>query len=178
LERGALVWISRPAITLHELSLIERKCSPTRGKGILLIPAAECVAWRRRDCADVTAEEIAHVEKISMICGDSGTPREFIFNCRAHPFYVSAAHRIAAVRRDHCFDAIESAIFTWPIQSNRRATSRNPVGKPLIALPMRIGCTPWRHYTSMLMPSALTIEKRFLPDCATARAPNKFLLRA
>jgi len=30
-----------------------------------------------------------------------------------------------------------------------------------------------RHYTSMPMPSALTIEKTFLADCAAARCANK-----
>ena len=98
-----------------------------------------------------------------MICGGSGRAGGILFSLIApHPFYVvggSIGSRLFA--EIDCFDAIEFCHFHFgPFNPNRRAQRvATRFGKPMIATSDAHRLHAFgRHYTSMPMPPALTVE--------------------
>ena len=134
--------------------------------GILLIPAAE-VRLLGADVIvlNVTEEEIAQVKNF----GDLRRLRErrgnSIFTIAPHPFYVVGGSIGSRLFTEiDCFDAIECCHFHFgPFNPNRRAKRvASRFGKPMIATSDAHRLHAFgRHYTSMPVPSALTVEKVF-----------------
>ena len=131
--------------------------------GILLIPAAE-VRLLGADVIvlNVTAEEIAELKNFDDLRRLRARRGNSIFTIAPHPFYVvggSIGSRLLA--EIDCFDAIEVCHFHMgPFNPNRRAKRvATRFGKPMIATSDAHRLHAFgRHYTSMPMPSALTIE--------------------
>jgi predicted metal-dependent phosphoesterase TrpH len=155
------------AITLHD-AVFDRKevFADAAAMGILLIPAAEV-----RLCGadvivlNVTAEEIADLKDFDDLRLLRARRGNSIFIIAAHPFYVfggSIGSRLVA--EIDCFDAIEFCHFHVglfnPNRRARRVASR--FGKPLIATSDAHRLHAFgRHYTSIPMPPALTVENVF-----------------
>jgi hypothetical protein len=164
LERARSLGFRVLAITLHD-AVFDRKevFADAAAMGILLIPAAE-VRLLGADVIvlNVTAEEIAQVKNFDDLRRLRARRGNSIFTIAPHPFYVvggSIGSRLFAEM--DCFDAIEFCHFHFgPFNPNRgakRVASR--FGKPLIATSDAHRLHAFgRHYTSMPMPSALTVE--------------------
>ena len=164
LERARLLGFRVLAITLHD-TVFDRSevYADAEAMGILLIPAAEV-----RLCGadvivlNITAEEVAQLKDFDDLRLLRARRRNSIFTIAAHPFYVfggSIGSRLFA--EIDCFDAIEFCHFHIglfnPNRRARRAATR--FGKPLIATSDAHRLHAFgRHYTSMPMPSALTVE--------------------
>jgi predicted metal-dependent phosphoesterase TrpH len=164
LERARLLGFRVLAITLHD-TVFDRSevYADAEAMGILLIPAAEV-----RLCGadvivlNITAEEVAQLKDFDDLRLLRARRRNSIFTIAAHPFYVfggSIGSRLFA--EIDCFDAIEFCHFHIglfnPNRRARRAATR--FGKPLIATSDAHRLHAFgRHYTSMQMPSALTVE--------------------
>ena len=131
--------------------------------GILLIPAAE-VRLLGADVIvlNVTAEEVAQLKNFDDLRRLRAHRGNSIFTIAPHPFYVvggSIGSRLFA--EIDCFDAIEYCHFHFgPVNPNRwarRVATR--FGKPMIATSDAHRLHAFgRHYTSMPMPPALTVE--------------------
>jgi predicted metal-dependent phosphoesterase TrpH len=164
LERARSLGFRVLAITLHD-AVFDRKevFADAEAMGILLIPAAE-VRLLGADVIvlNVTAEEIAQLKNFDDLRRLRARRGNSIFTIAPHPFYVvggSIGSRLFA--EIDCFDAIEVCHFHMgPFNPNRRARRvATRFGKPLIATSDAHRLHAFgRHYTSMLMPSALTIE--------------------
>jgi predicted metal-dependent phosphoesterase TrpH len=164
LERARSFGFRVLAITLHD-AVFDRKevFADAAAMGILLIPAAE-VRLLGADVIvlNVTAEEIAQVKNFDDLRRLRARRGNSIFTIAPHPFYVvggSIGSRLFAEM--DCFDAIEFCHFHFgPFNPNRRARRvATRFGKPLIATSDAHRLHAFgRHYTSMPMPSALTIE--------------------
>ena len=164
LERARSFGFRVLAITLHD-AVFNRKevFADAAAMGILLIPAAE-VRLLGADVIvlNVTEEEIAQVKNF----GDLRRLRErrgnSIFTIAPHPFYVVGGSIGSRLFTEiDCFDAIECCHFHFgPFNPNRRAKRvATRFGKPMIATSDAHRLHAFgRHYTSMPMPPALTVE--------------------
>ena len=164
LERARSLGFRVLAITLHD-AVFDRKevFADAAAMGILLMPAAEMrLLGADVIVLNVTAEEIARVKNFDDLRRLRARRGHSIFTIAPHPFYVvggSIGSRLFAEM--DCFDAIEFCHFHFgPFNPNRRARRvATRFGKPLIATSDAHRLHAFgRHYTSMPMPSALTIE--------------------
>lgn len=164
LERARSLGFGVLAITLHD-ALFDRKevYADAATMGILLIPAAEM----RLEGADaivlnVTSEEVAQLKNFDDLRRLRANRGNSIFTIAPHPFYVLGGSIGARLFREiDCFDAIEVCHFhVGPFNPNWRAKRvASRFGKPLIATSDAHRLHAFgRHYTSMPMPPALTVE--------------------
>jgi predicted metal-dependent phosphoesterase TrpH len=164
LERARSFGFRVLAITLHD-AVFDRKevFADAAAMGILLIPAAE-VRLLGADVIvlNVTAEEIARLKNFDDLRQLRARRADSIFTIAPHPFYIfggSIGSRLFA--EIDCFDAIEFCHFhVGPFNPNRRAQRvATRFGKPMIATSDAHRLHAFgRHYTSLPMPSALTVE--------------------
>src|SRR4029077_9004473 len=167
LERARSLGFRVLAITLHD-AVFERKevYADAAAMGLLLIPAAE-VRLQGADVIvlNVTAEEIADLEDFDDLRRLRTRRGNSIFTIAAHPFYVlggSIGSRLFA--EIDCFDAIEFCHFHVGLFNPNRRAKRVAArfGKPLIATSDAHRLHAFgRHYTSIPMPPALTVENVF-----------------
>jgi predicted metal-dependent phosphoesterase TrpH len=164
LERARSLGFRVLAITLHD-AVFDRKevFADAAAMGVLLIPAVE-VRLLGADVIvlNVAAEEIAQLRNFDDLRELRALRGNSIFTIAPHPFYVfggSIGSRLFA--EIDCFDAIEYCHFHMgPFNPNRRAQRvATRFNKPMIATSdaHRLH-TFGRHYTSMPLPPALTIE--------------------
>jgi predicted metal-dependent phosphoesterase TrpH len=167
LERARALGFRVLAITLHD-AVFERTevFADAAAKGILLIPAAEM----RLHGADVimlnvSAEEMAQLKSFDDLRQLRARRGSSIFTIAPHPFYMfggSIGSRL--LQEIDCFDAIEFCHFHLGLFNPNRRAKRvaSRFGKPLIATSDAHRLHAFgRHYTSIPMPSALTIENLF-----------------
>jgi predicted metal-dependent phosphoesterase TrpH len=167
LERARSLGFRVLAITLHD-AVFDRKevFADAAAMGILLIPAAE-VRLLGADVIvlNVSAEEMAQLRNFDDLRRLRARRGNSIFTVAPHPFYVfggSIGSRLFA--EIDCFDAIEYCHFhIGPFNPNRRAQRvATQFGKPIIATSDAHRLHAFgRHYTSMPMPPALTVENVF-----------------
>src|SRR6266550_26519 len=167
LERARSLGFRVLAITLHD-AVFDRKevFADAAAMDILLIPAAE-VRLLGADVIvlNVTAEEIAQVKNFDDLRRLRARRGNSIFTIAPHPFYVvggSIGSRLFA--EIDCFDAIEFCHFHIGLFNPNRRAQRvaTRFGKPMIATSDAHRLHAFgRHYTSMPMPSALTLETVF-----------------
>jgi predicted metal-dependent phosphoesterase TrpH len=167
LERARSFGFRVLAITLHD-AVFDRKevFADAAAMGILLIPAAE-VRLLGADVIilNVTAEEVAELKNFDDLRQLRARRGNSIFTVAPHPFYVfggSIGSRLFA--EIDCFDAIEFCHFhIGPFNPNRRAQRvATRFGKPIIATSDAHRLHAFgRHYTSMPMPPALTVDSVF-----------------
>ena len=167
LERARSLGFRVLAITLHD-AVFDRKevFADAAAMGILLIPASEV-----RLCGadvivlNVTAEEIAQLKDFDDLRLLRARRGNSVFTIAAHPFYVfggSIGSRLLA--EIDCFDAIEFCHFHIGLFNPNRRAKRVAYrfGKPLIATSDAHRLHAFgRHYTSIPMPPALTVENVF-----------------
>ena len=164
LERARSFGFRVLAITLHD-AVFDRKevFADAAAMGILLIPAAE-VRLLGADVIvlNVTAEEMEQLKNFGDLRRLRARRGNSIFTVAPHPFYIfggSIGSRLFA--EIDCFDAIEFCHFhIGPFNPNRRAQRvATQFSKPLIATSDAHQLHGFgRHYTSMPMPPALTVE--------------------
>src|SRR6058998_4386478 len=167
LERARALGFRVLAITLHD-AVFDRKevFADAAAMGILLIPAAE-VRLLGADVIvlNVTAEEVEQLKNFDDLRRLRARRGDSIFTVAPHPFYIfggSIGSRLFA--EIDCFDAIEFCHFhIGPFNPNRRAQRvATRFGKPMIATSDAHRLQGFgRHYTSMPMPPALTVENVF-----------------
>src|SRR5216117_4252134 len=167
LERARSFGFRVLAITLHD-AVFDRKevFADAAAMGILLITATE-VRLLGADVIvlNVTAEEIAQLKNFDDLRRLRARRGNSIFTVAPHPFYIfggSIGSRLLA--EIDCFDAIEFCHFHIGLfNPNRRAQKMAArFGKPLIATSDAHQLHAFgRHYTSIPMPSALTVENVF-----------------
>src|SRR5215813_1634920 len=167
LERARSLGFRVLAITLHDAVFNRQEVFvDAAAMGILLIPAAE-VRLLGADVIvlNVTAEEVAQLRNFDDLRRLRARRGDSIFTIVPHPFYIfggSIGSRVFA--EIDCFDAIEFCHFhIGPFNPNRRARRvATRFGKPLIATSDAHRLHAFgRHYTSMPMPPALTVENVF-----------------
>ena len=167
LERACSFGFRVLAITLHDAVFDRKKVfADAAAMGILLIPAVE-VRLLGADVIvlNVTAEEIAQLKNFDDLRRLRARRRNSIYAIAPHPFYIfggSIGSRLVA--EIDCFDAIEFCHFHIGLfNPNRRAQKMAArFGKPLIATSDAHRLHAFgRHYTSMPMPPALTVENVF-----------------
>ena len=168
LERARSLGFRVLAITLHD-AVFDRKevFADAAAMGILLVPAAE-VRLLGADVIvlNVTAEEIAALKNFDDLRRLRARRGTSIFTIAPHPFYVfggSIGSRLFA--ESDCFDAIEFCHFHIGLFNPNRRAQRvaTRFGKPLIATSDAHRLHAFgRHYTSMPMPPALTVENVFM----------------
>src|SRR6266516_1067398 len=167
LERAGSLGFGVLAITLHD-AVFDRKevFAEAAAMGILLIPAAEM-----RLCGadvivlNVSPEEVAKLKNFDDLRKLRAQRGSSIFTIAPHPFYLfggSIGSRLLA--EIDCFDAIEFCHFHIglfnPNPRAKRVAAR--FGKPLIATSDAHRLHAFgRHYTSIPMPPALTVENIF-----------------
>ena len=167
LERARSFGFRVLAITLHD-AVFDRKevFADAAAMGILLIPAVE-VRLLGADVIvlNVTAEEIAQVKNFDDLRRLRARRGNTIFTIAPHPFYVVGGSIGSRLFEEiDCFDAIEFCHFHIGLfNPNRRAQKMAArFGKPLIATSDAHRLHAFgRHYTSMPMPPALTVENVF-----------------
>jgi predicted metal-dependent phosphoesterase TrpH len=172
LERARSLGFRVLAITLHD-AVFDREevFADAAAMGILLIPAAE-VRLLGADVIvlNVTADEIAQVKNFDDLRRLRAHRGNSIFTIAPHPFYVVGGSLGSRLFTEiDCFDAIEFCHFhIGPFNPNRRARRvATRFGKPLIATSDAHRLHAFgRHYTSMPMPSALTIENVLAGLCS------------
>jgi len=134
--------------------------------GILLIPAAEM----RLQGADVivlnvSAEEAAELKSFDDLRRLRAQRGDSIFTIAPHPFYrLGGSIGSRLFQEIDCFDAIEFCHFHVGLFNPNRRAKRvaSRFGKPLIATSDAHRLHAFgRHYTSIPMPSALTVENVF-----------------
>src|SRR5438876_777685 len=167
LERARSFGFRVLAITLHD-AVFDRKevFADAAAMGILLIPAAE-VRLLGADVIvlNVTAEEIVGVKNFDDLRRLRSRRGNSIFTIAAHPFYVfggSIGSRLFA--QIDCFDAIEFCHFHVGLFNPNRRAKRVAARfrKPLIATSDAHRLPAFgRHYTSIRVPPALTVENVF-----------------
>src|SRR6266513_4508737 len=167
LERARSFGFRVLAITLHD-AVFDRKevFADAAAMGILLIPAAE-VRLLGADVIvlNVTAEEIAQLKNFDDLRRLRARRGDSIFTVAPHPFYIfggSIGSRLFA--EIDCFDAIEFCHFHIGLFNPNRRAQRVAAqfGKPMIATSDAHRLHAFgRHYTSMPMPPALTVENVF-----------------
>ena len=164
LERARSFGFRVLAITLHD-AVFDRKevFADAAAMGILLIPAAE-VRLLGADVIvlNVSAEEVAQLKNFDDLRRLRSRRGNSIFTVAPHPFYVFGGSIGSRLFTEiDCFDAIEFCHFHFgPFNPNRRARRvATRFGKPLIATSDAHRLHAFgRHYTSMPMPPALTVE--------------------
>jgi len=167
LERARALGFRALAITLHD-AVFDRKevFADAAAMGILLIPAAE-VRLLGADVIvlNVTAEEVAQMKNFDDLRSLRGRRGGSILTIAPHPFYIfggSIGSRLFA--EIDCFDAIEFCHFHIGLFNPNRRAQRvaTRFGKPMIATSDAHRLHAFgRHYTSMPMPPALTVENVF-----------------
>lgn len=167
LERARALGFRALAITLHD-AVFDRKevFADAAAMGILLIPAAE-VRLLGADVIvlNVTAEEVAQLKNFDDLRSLRARRGGSIFTIAPHPFYIfggSIGSRLFA--EIDCFDAIEFCHFHIGLFNPNRRAQRVAAhfAKPLIATSDAHRLHAFgRHYTSMPMPPALTVENVF-----------------
>ena len=168
LERARALGFRVLAITLHD-AVFDRKevFADAAAMGILLISAAE-VRLLGADVIvlNVTAEEIAALKSFNDLRALRARRGDSIFMMAPHPFYVFGGSIGSRMLTEiDCFDAIEFCHFhIGPFNPNRRAARvAERFRKPMIATSDAHRLHAFgRHYTSMPMPSALTVENVFM----------------
>jgi hypothetical protein len=167
LERAQLLGFRVLAITLHDAVFNRKEVFADAAElGILLIPAAE-VRLLGADVIvlNVTPDEITQLKNFDDLRSLRTRRGDSIFTIVPHPFYIfggSIGSRLLA--EIDCFDAVEYCHFHFgPVNPNRRAKRvASRFGKPLIATSDAHRLHAFgRHYTTMPMPPALTIENVF-----------------
>lgn len=167
LERARSLGFRVLAITLHD-AVFDRKqvFAHAAELGILLIPAAEMrLLGADVIVLNVTADEIAQLKNFDDLRQLRARRGNSIYTIAPHPFYIfggSIGSRLFA--EIDCFDAIEYCHFHIGLfNPNRRAKKvAARFGKPLIATSDAHRLHAFgRHYTSMPMPPALTVENVF-----------------
>ena len=179
LERARSLGFRVLAITLHD-AVFDRKevFADAAAMGILLISAAE-VRLLGADVIvlNVTAEEMARLKNFDDLRRLRARRGNSIFTIAPHPFYIfggSIGSRL--ISEIDCFDAIEFCHFHIGLLNPNRWAKRVAArfGKPLIATSDAHRLHAFgRHYTSMPMPSALTVENVFARIAQRPVAPNK-----
>ena len=167
LERARALGFRVLAITLHD-AVFDRKevFADAAAMGILLIRAAE-VRLLGADVIllNVTAEEVAALKNFNDLRTLRARRGNSIFTIAPHPFYIFGGSIGSRLFTEiDCFDAIEFCHFHIglfnPNHRAQRVAAR--FGKPLIATSDAHRLHAFgRHYTSMPMPSALTVENVF-----------------
>ncbi len=167
LESASALGFGVLAITLHD-AVFERKevYADAAAMGILLIPAAE-VRLQGADVIvlNVTAEEVEELKNFKDLRRLRARRGNSIFTIAPHPFYIfggSIGSRLFA--EIDCFDAIEFCHFHFGLFNPNRRAKRVAArfGKPMIATSDAHRLHAFgRHYTSMTMPPALTLESVF-----------------
>ncbi len=167
LERAQALGFRVLAITLHDAVFDRREVfADAAAMGILLIPAAEM----RLHGADVivlnvNAEEMAQLRSFDDLRRLRARRGSSIFTIAPHPFYrLGGSIGSRLLQEIDCFDAIEYCHFHVGLfNPNRRAEGvASRFEKPLIATSDAHRLHAFgRHYTSVPMPSALTIENIF-----------------
>ena len=167
LERAQALGFRVLAITLHDAVFDRREVfADAAAMGILLIPAAEM----RLHGADVivlnvNAEEMAQLKSFDDLRRLRARRGSSIFTIAPHPFYkLGGSIGSRLLQEIDCFDAIEYCHFHVGLfNPNRRAEGvASRFEKPLIATSDAHRLHAFgRHYTSIPMPSALTIENIF-----------------
>jgi len=167
LERARALGFRALAITLHD-AVFDRKevFADAAAMGILLIPAAE-VRLLGADVIvlNVTAEEVAQMKNFDDLRSLRARRGGSIFTIAPHPFYIfggSIGSRLFA--EIDFFDAIEFCHFHIGLFNPNRRAQRvaTRFGKPMIATSDAHRLHAFgRHYTSMPMPPALTVENIF-----------------
>ena len=164
LERARSFGFRVLAITLHDAVFNRTEVfADAATMGILLIPAAE-VRLLGADVIvlNVTAEEIAQVKNFDDLRRLRERRGNSIFTIAPHPFYVVGGSIGSRLFTEiDCFDAIECCHFHFgPFNPNRRAKRvATRFGKPMIATSDAHRLHAFgRHYTSMPIPPALTVE--------------------
>jgi len=164
LERARSFGFRVLAITLHD-AVFDRKevFADAAAMGILLIPAAEMrLLGADVIVLNVTAEEIAQLKTFDDLRRLRARRGNSIFTIAPHPFYVVGGSIGSRLFEEmDCFDAIEVCHFhIGPFNPNRRAQRvARRFGKPMIATSDAHRLHAFgRHYTSMPMPPALTVE--------------------
>ena len=167
LERARSFGFRVIAITLHD-AVFNRKevFADAAAMGILLIPAAEArLLGADVIVLNVTEEEIAQVKNFDDLRRLRERRGNSIFTIAPHPFYVVGGSIGSRLFTEiDCFDAIECCHFHFgPFNPNRRAKRvATRFGKPMIATSDAHRLHAFgRHYTSMPMPPALTVENVF-----------------
>src|SRR5215470_6211008 len=167
LERARSLGFRVLAITLHD-AVFDRKevFVDAAAMGILLIPAAE-VRLLGADVIvlNVTAEEIAQLKNFDDLRRLRARRGTSIFTIVPHPFYVFGGSIGSRLRAEiDCFDAIEFCHFHIGLFNPNRRAKRVAVrfDKRLIATSDAHRLHAFgRHYTSMPIPPALTVENVF-----------------
>src|SRR5438874_5956120 len=167
LERARSLGFGALAITLHD-AVFERQevYAAAAAMGILLIPAAEM-----RLCGadvivlNVSPEEAANLKNFDDLRKLRAQRGSSIFTIAPHPFYVfGGSIRSRLLAEIDCFDAIELCHFHIGLFNPNRRAKRVAArfGKPLIATSDAHRLHAFgRHYTSIPMPPALTVENVF-----------------
>jgi len=167
LERARTLGFRVLAITLHDAVFNRPEVfADAAAMGILLIPAAEM----RLHGADVivlnvSAEEMAELKSFDDLRRLRAQRGDSIFTIAPHPFYMfGGSIGLRLFQKIDCFDAIEFCHFhTGLFNPNRRAKRvASRFSKPLIATSDAHRLHAFgRHYTSVPMPAALTLENIF-----------------
>jgi predicted metal-dependent phosphoesterase TrpH len=167
LERARSFGFRVLAITLHD-AVFDREevFADAAAMGILLIPAAEMrLLGADVIVLNVTAEETAQLKNFDDLRRLRARRGNSIFTIAPHPFYVvGGSIGLRLLAEIDCFDAIEFCHFhIGPFNPNRRAQRvATRFGKPMIATSDAHRLHAFgRHYTSMPMPPALTVENVF-----------------
>ncbi len=167
LERARTFGFRVLAITLHDAVFNrEEVFADAAAMGILLIPAAEMrIQGADVIVLNVTPEETAELKSFNDLRRLRERRGDSVFTIAPHPFYViggSIGSRL--LKEIDCFDAIEFCHFHIGLfNPNRRATRvASRFNKPLIATSDAHRLHAFgRHYTSIPMPSVLTVENVF-----------------
>ena len=167
LERARTLGFRVLAITLHDAVFNRPEVfADAAAMGILLIPAAEM----RLHGADVivlnvSAEEMADLKGFDDLRRLRARRGDSIFTIAPHPFYVFGGSIGSRLFQEiDCFDAVEFCHFHIGLFNPNRRAKRvaSRFGKPLIATSDAHRLHAFgRHYTSIPMPSALTLENVF-----------------
>jgi hypothetical protein len=167
LERARALGFRVLAITLHDAVFDRQEVfADAANMGILLIQAAEM----RLHGADVivlnvSAEEMAQLKGFDDLRQLRARRGNSIFTIAPHPFYmVGGSIGSRLLREIDCFDAIEFCHFHVGLFNPNRRAKRvaSRFGKPLIATSDAHRLHAFgRHYTSIPMPAALTVENVF-----------------
>lgn len=167
LERARTFGFRVLAITLHDAVFNrEEVFADAAAMGILLIPAAEMrIQGADVIVLNVTPEETAELKNFNDLRRLRERRGDSVFTIAPHPFYmVGGSIGSRLFQEIDCFDAIEFCHFHFGLfNPNRRATKvASRFDKPLIATSDAHRLHAFgRHYTSIPMPSELTVENVF-----------------
>ena len=167
LERARTLGFRVLAITLHDAVFNRQEVfADAAAMGILLISAAE-MRLQGSDVIvlNVSAAEMAELKSFDDLRRLRERRGDSIFTIAPHPFYmVGGSIGSRLFQQIDCFDAIEFCHFHVGLFNPNRRAKRvaSRFGKPLIATSDAHRLHAFgRHYTSIPMPSALTVENVF-----------------